>query len=239
MKTVIVLLTWQRISGLKHTLEGLSNQTYKDFDIHISNGNLDGSAMSVIEKYVRFYKQKGLRIQVTHDGNDIYAFRRFTVGKKLYESGYDVVMFIDDDIKFPQTYVENCLSQYEPKTYKSGFTWTFFHKGSSYYKYRERIYKNDGPPIHYCGTGISMIDSSIFKEDGLFNAPDGAYKIEDLWLSYYAQHVLGWRLMYMETPKVLIGGSDSVALFKQIQKDQYNKNHFLQELVKMGWKIPD
>jgi hypothetical protein len=239
MKTAIVLLTWQRIPALKTTLNSLNNQTHKDFDVYVSNANLDGSAMATVDKYARFYGDRGLRINVSHDGNDIYAFRRFTIGKKLYDKGYEVVMFIDDDVKFPTTYVEGCLSQYEPKTYKSGFAWTFFNKGSSYYKYRERLYSNSGAPIHYCGTGIGMVDASIFNEKGLFDAPKGAYKIEDLWLSYYAQHVMGWKLMYMETPKVVIGGADSVALFKQIQKDFYNKNDFLRELVKMGWNIPD
>lgn len=238
MKTVIVLLTWQRMHSLKSTLQGLLEQTYQDFDIYISNGNLNPVAKSNVEKYAKIYQGRGLNIEFSHDGNDLYAFRRFTVGKKLYEAGYDVVMYIDDDITFPSTYVENCITQYEPKTYKSGFAWTFYNNGSSYYKYRERVYKNDGTPIHYCGTGISMIDASIFKEEGLLDAPKGAYKIEDLWLSYYAQHVLKWDLKYMNTPNVVIGGSDRVALFKEIQKDKYNKNSFLRDLVAMGWKIP-
>ena len=83
-----------------------------------------------------------------------------------------------------------------------------------------------------------MVDASIFLENGLLEAPDAAYKIEDLWLSYYVQHVMKWKLEYMETPGVIIGGSDNVALYKEIQKDPVNKDHFLRELVKMGWKIP-
>jgi glycosyltransferase involved in cell wall biosynthesis len=238
LKVVVVLLTWQRISNLKNTMALLAKQTYKNFDVHITNANLSDRAVSSIDKYVSVYRQKGMSISVSHDGNDLRAFRRFTVGKDLAEKGYDVVMFIDDDISFPSRYIQRCLEQYEPKSYKSGFAWSFHNKGSSYYKYRTRHWDNN-QQIHYCGTGISMVDASIFLEKGLIQkAPEAAYKIEDVWLSYYAQHVMKWKLEYMETPGVIIGGSDSVALYKEIQKDKTNKDHFLRELVKMGWKIP-
>lgn len=238
LKVVVVLLTWQRLNSLRNTLNYLEKQSYKNFDIHITNANLTERAVSVIDKYVKVYNGRGMRISVSHDGNDIFAFRRFTVGKRLAEQGYDVVLFIDDDISFPSRYVERCLEQYEPKSYKSGFAWSFYNEGSSYYKYRTRFWDNN-QTIHYCGTGISMVDASVFLEKGLTeNVPEAAYKIEDLWLSYYVQHVLKWKLEYMETPGVNIGGSDNVALFKQIQKESINKDHFLRELVGMGWKIP-
>lgn len=239
MKVAVVLLTWQRINHLKLTLEMLKRQTYKDFDIYITNANLREGPKAVIEKYSNYYRKNGLRIDVSHDGNDIFAFRRFTVGKKLAQQGYEVVLFIDDDITFPPTYVARCLEQYEPKSYKSGFAWVLHHRGSSYYKHRTRKWDNK-QQIHYCGTGIGMIDASIFLDSALIEtAPDAAYKIEDLWLSYYAQHVKKWKLAYMETPGVTIGGSDNVALFKVIQKDPVNKTDFLHQLVKMGWKLPD
>lgn len=238
MKVAIVLLTWQRVSNLKLTLSQLLNQDYKDFDVYVSNANLRTNAISGIEKHVNYYRDKGLRITLSHDGNDTYAFRRFFVGKKLAEDGYEVVMFIDDDVTFPGTYVSKCLSQYEPKSYKSGFAWVLHHKGSSYYKHRTRKWDNK-EQVHYCGTGFSMIDASIFLDPGLLKAPESAYKIEDLWLSYYVQHVKKWKLAYMETPGVELGGSDSVALYKQVQQDPVNKTVFLHELVARGWKLPD
>lgn len=239
MKVIVVLLTWQRISNLKLTLDRLFKQSYKDFDIHITNANLSPNAIAGIEKYAKYYGNKGLRITVTHDGNDLYAFRRFTVGKQLAEAGYDVVMFIDDDVTFPTSYISRCLAQYEPKSYKSGFAWVLHHKGSSYYKHRTRKWDND-QQVNYCGTGFSMIDASIFLDPGLIKkAPSSAYKIEDLWLSYYAQHVKKWKLAYMETPGVVLGGADRVALYKEVQQDKVNKTDFLHKLVKMGWKLPD
>lgn len=235
LNVYVVLLTWRRIPFLKKTLEFLYNQTYKDFTIHITNGNIPRSGS--VDRIADLYRQRGLKIDVSHDGNDIFAFRRFTVGKQLAEAGADVVLFIDDDIVFPANYIENCLSQYEPKTYKSGFAWSFQRGGEDYYRFRTRHWDNN-QTIHYCGTGIGMIDASIFLQPGLLDAPEEAYKIEDLWLSYYAQHVLKWKLLYMNTPGVTIGGADNVALFKDILASKYNKADFLRLLIsKYGWKI--
>jgi glycosyltransferase involved in cell wall biosynthesis len=236
-RVAVVVLTWQRISALRNTLYSLYRQTHKNFDVYISNGNLNPKTCAIIEKYATSYRLRGMNIYVSHDGNEIFAFRRMTVGKRLAENGYEIILFIDDDVTIPSKYVSRCLDQYEPKTYKSGFAWSLFKEGSSYYKYRERRWDNE-KQINYCGTGISMIDASIFLEKGLLDAPESAYKIEDLWLSYYAQHVMKWRLAYMATPEVLISGDDNVALFKSVQKDLINKDHLLRELVSRGWKIP-
>jgi glycosyltransferase involved in cell wall biosynthesis len=40
MKVSIIILTWQRLQGLGATLESLERQTFKDFDVYISNGNM-------------------------------------------------------------------------------------------------------------------------------------------------------------------------------------------------------
>ena len=239
VRITVVLLTWQRIGLLKKTLESLSNQTFQNFEVHISNANL--SQKKNVESYSNLFSDR-LKIRVTHDGNDIYAFRRFTVGKKLAEEGTDIILFIDDDITFQNDYLENTLRYYEPKSYKSGFAWSFQDKGSDYYGKRTRI-RDNSSKIHYCGTGISIIDASIFLDDALIDtAPDEALKIEDLWLSYYAQHVKKWKLGYIEMNNASIGGDDSVALYKTIlnekKKGMPNKADFLNLLVKKyRWKL--
>jgi hypothetical protein len=240
MKVTVVLLTWKRLSHLKRTLTMLAGQTYKDFDLHITNANLKHS--SVIDRLVKSFSHR-LNISVTHDGNEIYAFRRFTVGKTLAKNGTDVILFIDDDVTFPSTYIQTALFHYEPETYQSGFAWMFYNKGKDYYKYRKRVLNNE-QKIHYCGTGVSMIDAKIFLENGLFKAPPAAYLIEDLWLSYFAQHVMKWKLKYFPIPNVVIGGADDVALYKQIVKDKridqslMDKADFLRLLIRRyGWKL--
>lgn len=238
-KTTIVLLTWKRLPFLKKTLLLLSNQTYKDFDVRITNANLEHS--QTVEKIASQFSNK-LDISITHDGNEIKAFRRFTVGNDLARNGTEIVLFIDDDITFPSDYVERLIANYEPKIYASGFAWNFQQGGEDYYRYRTRRWNND-EKIHYCGTGISMIDAKIFLDKRLFNAPKEAYYIEDLWLSYFAQHVLGWDLKYINVGNVHIGGADQHALYKKILNDKKtgsvpDKADFLRLLIKKyGWKL--
>lgn len=234
--TAVVLLTWQRIGNLRNTLNSLSRQDYDKFDIYISNANLKHKEK--VEEIASYFDGK-LDIWVSHDGNDIYAFRRLPVGKMLAKMGYEKILFLDDDITIDPGYVRTVLKQYEPKTYKSGFAWKLFNNGANYYTDRERTWdKKD--KVQYCGTGISMIDASFFLEDGIMFAPKGAVKVEDLWMSYYVDHVLkkkGWKLKYMETPKVVIGGADRVALFREISSEKYTKKDLLHELVALGWQL--
>lgn len=228
-------MTWRRIPDLKETLKELAAQTYKDFDIYLSNGNLEQAGQ--VDKQVNQYKDK-LNIRVSHDGNEQRSFRRLLAARKLAKEGTDIILFLDDDVQIPNTYIEKCLSQYKPKTYHSGFAWSFYNQGRNYYKWRTRQWDNKHK-IHYCGTGMSMIDAQVFLDDRLFDAPDGALTIEDLWLSYFVDHVLGddWSLKFMQIPNVILGGSDSVALFEEILKQKYTKADFLNDLVAMGWRI--
>jgi glycosyltransferase involved in cell wall biosynthesis len=237
-KVAIILLTWKRISGLKHTLKALNDQTNKDFTLYISNGNDDEKQKAVVEKHANFFKDT-MKIRLSHDGNNWLSFRRMLIGQKLAKEGFDIIMFLDDDIEIPPTYVETCLSHYEPKTYKSGFAWQFTHHGQDYYKKRKRI-ANHTDRVHYNGTAVSMMDASIFLDDALVkDFPAEALYIEDLWLSYYVDTKPGWRLAWMPIPNVEIGGKDAVALFQEISAGKHgpNKADFLGTLKRMGWKI--
>ena len=231
----VVLLTWKRLPALKNTLNKLSNQTYSDFDLYISNSN--AGERRYVEDVARSFNGR-MDIWVSQDSNDYFAFRRLFVGRYLAENKYKKILFLDDDISFPNTYLENALSQWQPRTYKSGYAWSI--TGKDYHKNRKRVW-SDKHKVKYCGTGISMVDAKLFLEDDLvYNYPAGALKIEDLWMSYYVDHKLkrkGWRLKYMDTPDVVIGGADRVALFRNVKKDSYDKTDFLVELIDMGWRI--
>jgi len=236
MKIVMVLLTWQRLSNLKNTITLLNRQSYKSFDIHISNANLDKSPQidQTVQKLAEHY---GLKIKVTHDGNDYSCFRRFFIGREYAQKGYDAVMFLDDDINIPPDYVKRFVDAYEPQKYLSAYTWTFQENGDNYYTKRKRVYDN-GDNIKYGGAGVSMVDASVFLNDGLINAPEHAYQIDDLWMSYYCDHVLGWDIKYVDIPKLLVGGGDSVALYRKIKRGGgMDKAAFLRELVAKGWKV--
>lgn len=236
MKTVVILLAWKRINGLQKTLQLLNNQTNKDFDIHVSNGNLPMSAD--VDRIVdKMNNHLGLKVKVTHDGNDYGPFRRFHVARDYAQNGYDRAIFIDDDVKFPTDLVQRLQDAYEDKTFGSVYTWSFQDGGSDYYGKRTRVFSNDAN-IKYAGTGVSIVDTSLFKNKKFFNPPETAYNIDDLWLCYYADHVLKWKLKYIDHSNIVIGGGDSVALYVRLKRSRVaNKAVFLRLLVSMGWKV--
>ena len=217
----------------------LSAQTNKNFEVRISNGNLPMS--HIVNNYVESFKDK-LKIKLTHDGNDIGTFRRFTVAAELANSGTEVILFIDDDVIFPSTYIEQMISHYAPETYQSGFSWSFQQGGKDYYRYRSRV-RDRASVVNYCGTGISMVDARIFLNKNFFAAPQEAFFIEDLWLSYFAQQALGWQLRHIPLQGVVVGGGDQNALYKKIMREKKtmgkpDKADFLRILVnKYGWKL--
>ena len=232
MKIAVVLLSWKRPRGTFRNLKNLASQTVGGFRIIISNANPE------ISETIHEYKDRfsSLDIEVRNDSNDYFCFRRFFIAKELAESGIDVIFFIDDDVIIPKTYIENAISQYEAKTYSSAYAWVFSNNGSDYYRKRSRVYDNKSN-IKYCGAGVSMIDASIFLDPGIFDVPREAYGIDDLWLSYYSDHVAGYKLKYLDIPGVRVGGDDGVALLKEIRKQGYTKKDFLIDLVKSGWKV--
>jgi GT2 family glycosyltransferase len=116
IKVAIVMLTWKRLDSLPKSLEMLSGQTNKDFDLYISNSNPDETL--TVEKMVEPFKEK-INITLTHDSNEMYSFRRLHIGRTLALKGFDVVLFLDDDVAIPTNYVEQCLSYFEPNSYKS------------------------------------------------------------------------------------------------------------------------
>lgn len=233
IKVAVVMLTWQRLESLPQSLETLSAQTNKHFDLYISNSNLD--EISRVEQLVAPFKEK-LNITLTHDSNEMYSFRRLFLGKDLASKGFDVILFLDDDVSIPENYIEQCLSHFEPNSYKSAYAWQFLDNGQNYYRRRIRI-NNLNSRVHYCGTAVSMIDAKIFLNDDLFIAPPESHQIEDLWMSYYANHILKWKLGYIPVEGLSIGGNDLVALNKVVRRNRNNKAVFLRKLVALGWKL--
>ena len=227
------MLTWKRLDSLPKSLEMLSSQTNKSFDLYVSNSNLDEA--STVEKMVEPFKEK-LNINLTHDSNEMYSFRRLHIGRKLALKGFDAVLFLDDDVVIPTNYVEQCMSYFEPKSYKSAYAWQFLENGRNYYRGRVRITSPESK-VHYCGTAVSIVDAKIFLNNDLLFASKDAYQIEDLWMSYYADHILKWKLEYIPIQGLSIEGNDPVALSKVVKRSRINKAFFLRKLVSLGWKL--
>lgn len=238
MKKVVILLTWKRLDKLSQTLRSLQGQTDQDFDVHISNANLDSGAIDKIEEVASAHKQLGMSIQVTHDGNQYSCFRRFFIARDYANKGYEVVFFLDDDITIPRFYIQKMMSQFVPGGYHSFYAWNFRPKATNYWRDRTRLSDNESE-IKYAGAGVSMTDAKLFQDKRLFDVVSPmAYHIDDLWMSYFCNHVAKAPIVFTYVSNVHIGGNDKAALYKKLKADGGDqKSLFLQLLIKNGWDI--
>lgn len=231
LKVAVVVLTWQRISNLSQTLSQLSSQSHKDFVTYVSNGNIN--KQNKVDLICSGFSAR-MPIKVSHDGNEMYSFRRLLIADKLYKDGYEAVIFLDDDVSIGKFFIEDCINYFEPKTYQSWYAWKF--GGSGEYYDRKRI-DNISDKVDYGGAGVSMLDLSIFKSSKMLKAPHYAHKIEDLWMSYVVGTTRGWSVKYLPVKEVSLAGADSVALHKVVQGSDFTKTDFLKYLMSNGWKI--
>ena len=91
MRTAIVILTWNRIKGLKNTLSTFKkyNPGVKDKDIIIvDNGSTDGT-----QEYL-----KNTNYDIILNGSNLGAQEGKYIGwNAALERGYDFIIFIEDD----------------------------------------------------------------------------------------------------------------------------------------------
>jgi hypothetical protein len=179
-----------------------------------------------------------MNVKVTHDGNKHSCFRRFFIAKDYAERGYEVVFFLDDDIIIPRFYVEKMMKQFKPGAYHSCYAWSFKDKPQNYWRDRTRV-TDDSAKIRYGGAGVSMTDAKIFLDKRLFKVISPmAYQIDDLWMSYYCDHIAKIPIVRTQVQDLIIGGNDKSALYKVLKReDGDQKSLFLNELIKSGWKL--
>jgi glycosyltransferase involved in cell wall biosynthesis len=229
-KVLVVLMTWKRLENLAKTLDSLAEQSYKGFHLHISHGNFD--TKNEFLKIARGHKKK-ISLTYSVDENSLFSFRRFTIARRFVEKGQgDIVLFLDDDIEISENYIEECLNQYVPETYKSGWAFRFLSTPPNYFD-RERIFNKD-VDVHYCGPGISMIDGSFFLNKDFFTkaTPNLAYILDDLWISFFVKKI-GWSLRPLDV-RFAISGDDDVSLFRSVGQAKID---YAKKLFSLGWDL--
>ena len=224
-----------RLSTFKEVAPILNEQSTKEFDLFISNS---GPYFNEIEEIV---KKELVNISYTLlDSDNSSIWRRHILAKKLAKAGYKKIMFLDDDILIPKNYVEMALSQYEDLSYKSWWAWDL-NGGNNYEKDRSRVL-DPNTPSNYCGAGVSIIDAKVFLEDGYFSNPDLEHRyIDDIWISMYTGHIMGWNLRYLDINGVSFSGEagDVNALYINIKNKNTpskTKDEYVRDLKeRYGW----
>jgi glycosyltransferase involved in cell wall biosynthesis len=223
----VIMCVWKREDGFAKVVKQLSIQKFRKFKLFVWNNNpeLKDSFENILKENARF------DYEIHHSESNVGGFGRFLYAKKLRRNPKlkDYCVFIDDDQTFGDDILEIFNKEIQPKTLKSQYGWKF--KGLNYYV--DRVPKKAGEELHYAGTGGMVIDMSIFEDEGLFDCPKDYWYVEDLWLSFYSNHVHGYKVT--KSAAVIKNGDDQHSLYKRV-KDL--KTPFLNYLVQdKGWNI--
>ena len=220
----VIMCTWRRINRLEKTIRLLEAQKSGTHpELYIWNNNF--AEKDAIDSII---VRSHIRVKAYHHHENIGGFGRFYFARILAEK-HPFIIFIDDDQEFDKNFLETFFLEATPKTLIS--YWAF--RINNYENYWNREPLRPYEDAVYCGTGGMICDSSLFKDSRLYDCPFEYRFIEDLWLSYFASHILGWRLLKSSALLSIIedGLDQGIDLTEK-------KNNFLKLLVASGWRYP-
>ena len=181
----VVVCVWRRPHFLERTLRSVAAQTQAEVKLYVWNNNL--ALRDHVDETVS--RLAGLDVEVEHSRRNVGGFGRFYIARRLAEKHRYVVFLDDDQVPAPDC-VTTMLAEATPATARS--MWAYNFRGTTHFG--DRIDAEPGERVKYAGTGGFICDTRIFAERGLYECPRRFWFVEDLWLSYYADDVLGWRL---------------------------------------------
>jgi len=196
----------------KTYLEQLANSNLASghkLHIHICNNKSDRQAEleDLVAQINHRKKLKRLPIHQmdVHDmGTNQGGFSRFVLARSIARKHFvDYVIMVDDDQYVKRTTVEEIYAEREPRTYKTWYGKNWEPTQKSYWLQRDKKlvyhprlrsqFHPDVKEYQYGGTGMSIIDASVFMNQELFELEQQYLFVEDIWLSYIVQ-LMGWHI---------------------------------------------
>ena len=226
----VIMCTWKRVDGFNNVVKQLNSQTFKNFKLFVWNNN-----PSLENDFKRALSYAKFDYELYTSPKNIGGFGRFYYAKQIRRNPglMDYCVFIDDDQTFDSNLLATFISEAKSNTILSQWGWEFTQL--NYYGEESRRQRLPGETLHYAGTGGMIADMRVFESEGLFDCPTQYWFVEDLWLSFYANHILGFNLV--KSSAVMKNGDDQHSLYK-IVKDL--KTPMLIDLVeKYKWHILD
>jgi glycosyltransferase involved in cell wall biosynthesis len=217
-QTIVIMCLYKRHSNLPLILLSLNEQTYKNFKYIIWDNSEDKQqTKNIIQTY-----KKNLDLDLIESAENVGGIGRFYAASEFCNQ-YKIMIFFDDDQIPKSSFVETMVKAYEPKTIKAKRSFKILKDTDYWIRQRAAFSSSD---VNYCSTCGMVLDSEIFKYKDVLDCPKEYIFIEDLWLSYYAQHILKWKLISIKVPIKIIKDN----------KNQYHylfdkKNKFLQFLT--------
>jgi hypothetical protein len=130
-------------------------------------------------------------VQSVHCRRNIGSFARFYLARDLAAT-HDAIVFIDDDQDFGGSMVADQLASFAPRSLAGWWAFTY-RPGARTYAQRDRV-EVPLAAADYVGIGGMVAHSMVFTQASLFRCPRRYWFVDDIWLSYYASHILGWQL---------------------------------------------
>lgn len=220
----VVMCVWKRIEFLPATIAMLERQVGVRAELNLWVNNT-----AVAEDVQRLAAEAAIVVHVTISPENIGGIGRFHAARAL-AGRHPFVVFVDDD----QTFADDALRVLLDEVRPGAMCATYGFQIECPHSYWQRRLPRHGDWIQYAGTCGMIADTAIFADDRLFDCPERFTFVEDLWLSYFAEHELGWSI------------SRSSAGFHQIDDGRNQwltlgadlKSEFLRHLVDRGWRVP-
>lgn len=220
----VVMCVWKRIEFLPTTIALLERQVGVRPELHLWVNNAD-----VADEVRRLGAASSLRVHVTVSRKNVGGIGRFHVAREL-AAHHSYVVFIDDDQSFDEHALRVLLDEARPRTIVAQYAFQL----ECPHSYWHRRLPRPSDWVQYAGTGGMVADTSIFEDERAIACPDRFNFVEDLWLSYVAEHELGWRLVRSGARFVQV--DDGRNQWSAMPTDL--KSEFLRHLVDRGWRVP-
>jgi hypothetical protein len=219
------MAVWQRVEFLPTTIAMLERQAGVRPELHlwVNNGEVADTVHALAAAAT-------IPVHVTVSPENIGGIGRFHAAREL-AGVHPFVVFVDDD----QTFADDALRVMLDEATPGSMHATYGFQMDCPHSYWQRRLPNPGDWIQYAGTCGMIADTAVFADDRLFDCPERFTFVEDLWLSFFAEHELGWSLRR------------SSADFHQIDdgRNQWRllgpdlKSEFVRHLVaEHGWQVP-
>lgn len=186
--TQLILATYKRNYYINLVLNGLMNQSYKNFALTIIDNNEDRNSHAELDKIIKKY-EKTLNIKLIRDNFNYHCMSRFYFARTsvMKENIVDNIIIFDDDRIFERDWIKKMINEFRPLTIHSWYLKNF--SVIDYWKGR-----SGGNMFKYFGPGGSIIDSSFLLYNPLFGFNEydiNAIKIDDIWGSFVFNRFLG------------------------------------------------
>lgn len=218
----LLTCVWNRPERLERTLSMLESQLLQIFDVYLINNN------ATLRAHVDdLCERSPLNIAVQHNAENHGSFARLEKMHELSDQ-YQFFTFLDDDADIAPDFTAKWWNLRDDEAVQSwmGFR---FRPGGTYW---ERDAVPVGREAHYLFGCGNMVPGWVGADEYLLALDRRYWMAEDLWLSYYANHVLGLPLRRArQSLQIVDDGKDSYAALRDV------KVEMLDGLRGMGWAV--